>query len=80
MSKVTYHPEDGRSLVFDVISKNPNGTVNIGLVDDPENPGKPLVVVGSCPVTETAVIGSCTEIAEEVAETGKKKTGKGDAE
>lgn len=81
MNKVTYHPEDGRQVVFDVLSTNANGTVNIGLPDDPENPGKPLVVVGSCRITETVEIGSATAIADEAApakapaKPAKKKAG-----
>jgi hypothetical protein len=81
MKQVTYHPEDGRQVVFDVLSTNANGTVNIGLSDDPENPGKPLVVVGSCKITETVEIGSATAIADSVEESkapakpAKKKAG-----
>lgn len=67
MKQATYHPEEGRQVVFDVLSTNSNGTVNLGFSDDPENPGNPLVVVGSCKITETVEIGSATAIADEAA-------------
>lgn len=72
MKQVKYHPEDGRHVVLDVLSTNANGTVNIGLPDDPENPGKPLLVVGSCKITETVEIGSATAIEEEAGEVKEK--------
>jgi hypothetical protein len=72
MKKVKYHPEDGRHVVLDVLSTNANGTVNIGLSEDPENPGKPLLVVGSCKITETVEIGSATAIEEEAGEAKEK--------
>lgn len=66
MNKVTYHPEDGRSLVFDVLKTNKDGTVNIGLATGGED-GAPLLVVGSCVITDTVVIGSATAIIEDAA-------------
>lgn len=73
MKKVTYHPEDGRSLVFDVLKTNNDGTVNIGLATGGED-GAPLLVVGSCVITDEVVIGSATAIADEVA--AVKESGK----
>jgi hypothetical protein len=68
MKQATYHPEDGRQVVFEILSSNGNGTVNLGFSDDPENPGNPLVVVGSCKITETVEIGSATAIVDSVEE------------
>lgn len=64
MKQVTYHPEDGRSLVFDVLKVNPDKTVDIGLAAGGED-GKPLLVVGGCKVTDAAEIGACVAIASE---------------
>lgn len=72
MKQATYHPEDGRQVVFEVLSTNGNGTVNLGFSDDPENPGHPLVVVSSCKITETVEIGSATAIADAVEEVKEK--------
>jgi len=64
MKQVTYYPEDGRSLVFDVLKVNADKTVDIGLATGGED-GKPLLVVGGCKVTDTAEIGACVAIATE---------------
>ena len=60
MSKsVNYHPEPGRSVEFNILSENPDKTVNIG-VYDADNDGKPVVVVGSCRITDEIEIGDAT--------------------
>lgn len=52
LKQAVYHPEEGRRVVFDILSTNANGTVNLGYMGE--------LVVGSCIITETPEIGSCT--------------------
>ena len=51
MSKAIYHPEAGRQVVFDVIAKNDDGTVDLAF--------EGVAVVTSCPVTESPTVGAC---------------------
>lgn len=73
MKKAIYHTEEaGRSLEFDVLKTNSNGTVDLGLATGGED-GKPLLVVGSCKVTETETVGACVMVAAESTEEKKPK-------
>lgn len=71
MEKVKYHPEAGREVEFDVLKKNENGTIDIGVADGPG--GKPLLVVSGCEVTAEIKIGAATKIKSEDAP-GKPKS------
>jgi hypothetical protein len=51
MSKAIYHPEAGREVEFDVISKNDDGTVNLAF--------EGVAVVTSCQITELPTVGAC---------------------
>ena len=65
MSKsVNYHPEPGRVVEFNVLSENPDKTVNIG-VYDADNDGKAVVIVGNCRITDEIEIGAATLKASE---------------
>lgn len=72
--KVIYHTEEaGRSLPFEILKDNKDGTLDIGLATGAKD-GGPLLVVGSCPLTETETVGACTLVVEETEEKkGKSK-------
>lgn len=72
MSKATYYSDLLQPRVFDVLKKNDDGTVDIGIEDEDKTKSK--VIVRSCPVKDKktrgcVVLGVVKEDPEETEET-----------